>query len=198
MTPPIELDTLEQIVENADAVEVFVLLRQVIWARDSKQNPHVTRILMNTADGMISKCLVGRVSESLRSSLEVALLLAAHVFLYAVLRKIPPAGNLLQTLLARLELHMKSFTPNLESPVEVHAWLWLLFAGFLVESSNPQLRSNKFALQLELFCRSSAILDRGFVVHTLKEFLWVEAACMGPLEGFLGRFPASRSGIKKR
>lgn len=194
----IELDTLEQIVENADAVEVFVFLRQVIWARDSKQNPHVTRILMNTADGMISECLVVGLADSLRSSLEVALLLGAHVFLYAVLRKVPPAGMLLQTLLARLELHMKSFTPNLESSAEVHAWLWLLFVGFLVESSNPQVRSNKFSLQLELFCRSSAILDRGFLVHTLKEFLWVETACMGPLEGFLDRFPASRNGIKKR
>ncbi|RVX67815.1 hypothetical protein B0A52_07743 [Exophiala mesophila] len=196
--PRIKLDALEQEVEDADTVEVFALLRHVIWARDTHKSPHVIRILMNTADWKMSECLVGGASEHPRTSLEVALLLGAHVFLYAVLRKVPPAGILLQTLLARLELHLKSFAPNPESSVEIHAWLWLLFVGLVVESSNPRVRSNKFALQLEVFCRSTAILDRGFMVETLKDFLWAEAACIEPLEGFLDLLPASRNSIMKR
>jgi len=184
----IRLDHVEQISRDIQIAEIFMILHQVILAREHHLGPNTVRILMNVADEKILRRLARSSTKESQSSFSVALLLGAHLFLYAALRQVPPAGLLLQTLLARLEQHLKGLSFNPDSRGEIHAWLWLLFVGMLVESSSRPSAPRTFTIRLEVFCRAHAILKVEAVIHVLEKFLWLESACLQPSIEFWDRF----------
>jgi len=187
MASRIQLDHLEQISMDAQIAEIFMILHKVILAQEYHVGPHEVRILMNVADDQLLRDLARHSAKELQCSFSIALLSGAHLFLYAALRQVPPGGLLLQTLLARLEGHLKSLTFNPDSRGEVHAWLWLLFVGMLVESSGRPSVPTTFTIRLEVFCRAHAILDVEAVMHVLKKFLWLDSACLQPSIEFWAR-----------
>lgn len=187
-----KFDHLKDISNDPKVVEVFVLLRTVILAQQYQAGPNPVRILMNVADEMILKSIANS-SKNPRSSFRVALLQGAHLFLYAILRTVPPGGLLLQTLLTRLHTQLKNLFLNSKSRNQINAWLWLLFVGMLVESSNEASGHSEFTLRLEVFCHAYALEDKGHIVEVLQQFLWLEEACLLQAETFFRRLTSTKA-----
>lgn len=102
---------------------------------------------------------------------------ASHLFLYHVIREIPPSSQILFLLAERLkdaiEIQLNGWW---ESTDEKKVWLlWMLFIG----SATTAGRYERwwFVEQIQRICRELLIIDVEGLIIALKRVLWQEAWC---------------------
>jgi hypothetical protein len=181
------VDEFMDIANGLQVAKVFMMLRRVNPPKGHKAGTNTNRMLMNMADHTILCELARDPIVHQNPSLQTAMLAAAHLFLYAVIRQVPPTGLLLKILLARLEMYLDHLSSAMVSQSEIRALLWMLFVGMVVECLPQAAPPGNFAARLEVLCRAHQWLDGKSLIENLKRFLWVDSACVRPLEEFLTR-----------
>jgi hypothetical protein len=106
---------------------------------------------------------------------DTPLKMALHLFLYLVIREIPPYSqlylHLVQRLCAAIELHGGGWW---EATEERKIWLlWMLFMGGAAAAGEQERWW--FVIKMSILCRELAIWSQDDLKSTLKRVLWQDA-----------------------
>lgn len=135
----IGIEAVDELESNPHHLEIFATIRLAIRSQASATvSPHIIRVLFNTADTCILNCLYGKgealdtVSPSHGQKRVSALLVAAQIFLYIVLRRVPATSPLIRILCERLRKALDG-THSIGETWAGHypALLWVSFVGVL-------------------------------------------------------------------
>jgi len=197
LPPLLELDSAENrpfdssITERnpKDVAYIFSLLRRALLASKS---PEAQYSLLHDADCSILRYL--SLERDTRSDIvkrTLALVLAAHVFMYATLRHVPPKSTLMRRMVTRLQHTME------ESLAAGNMWvsrkpalMWIAFIGILgvgvaEVSTEGQWFSSFFESAACADSGANCVLGDCDVREILSAFLWDEGYCQPVLAAAL-------------
>ncbi|KAI2463960.1 hypothetical protein F4781DRAFT_425926 [Annulohypoxylon bovei var. microspora] len=178
-----------------ERVEIFTRLRQLLLARQSLTvSPENQLILLNVVDELILQYLyrdcVDDVSDSRRRS--CSLVLAAHVFMYVTLRRVPPRSPLIRRICMRLQGTVGIAPTAGQTWTENQAaLLWIAFVGLLGTGEGEWAETcptgqsflHLFRSVIRAYPRDLH-LGVGNLRGILSAFLWDESYCQ-PLLAWL-------------
>ncbi|KAH6667055.1 hypothetical protein F5X68DRAFT_279340 [Plectosphaerella plurivora] len=208
---PDDADPLEERQDMAAARVIFMLLRQAICAHASSIPVTVAsiRVIMTTADVRMLEFLFpdsdtsshGKAQSPSRlagNSPVTALVLAAHVFLYVVLRHVPTTSQLLRILCGRLRNFLQQGPRVLPAAYVVDAWtgnaaflVWIAFAGVVGSGWSRQNADNAEWFRSLFYSAVLRAGDEGVISSAydddalealLETFLWTDTECGTALE----------------
>lgn len=186
-----ELPSLEHvadIIPGGDEVKrSFILLRRALlvcsWNAASLE---IVRLHMHIADMSILHLLFEEKEKLLLQGPLRSLLLAAHVFLYVMMRQVPKNGAVARTLVHRLEESIRLGQMSLDLWGDhLSALIWVLFVGAAV--CEPPIEGNAkpwMWLQFINICRSMLPTTKEALMNVLKKFLWSDKGCASFLDRF--------------
>lgn len=157
---------------------IFLFLRQAILCKRYKVCvPNGVRIIFNIADCHILDHLSTE-PVSPDAHRFKTLLLATHVFIYAVKRQMPKGGAIVSILIERLKLSLQA------SGVYVMAWAdhlpalaWVLFIGAATSEGANEENSEWFSSRLQFVVHLMQIRNKAQLLDRLKMFVWTEDCC---------------------
>lgn len=171
-------------------LQVFLTIRQAIWSQASATvSPHTIRVLGNTADTLILETLFGKsLNDDVLSPSQKrisALLIAAQIFLYIVIRQVPATSSLIRILCGRLHEALGDTSSVRETWTSHYpTLLWISFVGVLGTGSTDEKEGTQWYMSLlESTFRQVPDLgkgesrEQGRLRHILSNFLWEESSC---------------------
>jgi hypothetical protein len=175
-------DNLRFLGESDDQiVPTFSLLRRGIIAQDQVLGPSHVRVVMVVAEHRLLEALVARGDTPQQHSLTRALLTAAHLFLYLVLRKSPSRGPVVRVLVKRLMEAIDRISSEALVQAHTYAIVWILFVGFLSElepSEGAFQHQSRFSPRLYTVCHILGLRRKQEIEDILRMFLFKDDACM--------------------
>lgn len=116
--------------------------------------------------------------------------IAMHIYLYVVIRHIPPESQIITTFLHRMRAAVKLGQPSgWNTKVDENAWfLWLLFVGFGVSTT---LGDSKWFLErlAEQYEACPGVGGNYPFIELLKRVLWHEVWCKEQYKRLIGLLP---------
>ncbi len=141
------------------------------------------RTLFNVVEGSILQRLYQDCTEASDNSRRShALVLAAHIFMYVTLRRVPPNSPVVRRMCARLQTTI-GWSPSASEvwTEKIESLLWIAFVGLLgvgeVARASPQGQwfLNLFRSTVKRWLE--VYQERGTLRGTLSAFLWEETHC---------------------
>jgi hypothetical protein len=168
------LDSLGYGVETVK--KVFSILRQAMLSRRYESvSPDSIRIILNHADHAILNHLHDECTSVDVYQFKV-LIMATHVFIYAILRQLPPNGPLVGVLLTRLGDELSNKLSNIDVWGDhLSVLLWALYVGASVSSKRIGGKSAWFSARLRHVVQQLHLRTKLEVEECLQTFLWTEA-----------------------
>ena len=165
----------------------FILLRrcQLLSSRNSA-TPEIIRLHMHIADTYILNLLFDETDGGLLQETSRTLLLAAHFFLYLMLRQIPKNGAVAKVMLHRLESSIRQgqTAPKVWKD-RLPALLWVLFVG--ATSCKPPAEGISKHWMWERLRDVSRLIrpaSKESLTNVFRDFLWSEKICSPFLDEF--------------
>ena len=134
---------------------------------------------MHIADSYILHLLFGEEERELLQGPLRPILLAAHVFLYLMMRQVPKNGAVMRALVHRLDnsIQMRQTEPSVWEN-HLPALLWVLFVGAVAQEPLVEgIAKHWMKTQLRDTCRLLVPATKESIRDTLKGFLWCEKSC---------------------
>lgn len=179
VTREAETPSLSQFDDLGQAAEIlksiFPYLRQAILCRKYRiAAPNGIRVILNVAEFHILDHIEDE-AHSPRDHRFKTLILAAHVFLYAGLRQLPPMGALIRIMLDRLrdalgagEIMAETWRDHLSD------LLWVLSVGAAASPKDRYETGLWFSSRLELVLRLLQIRTRTALEAVLQRYVWAD------------------------
>ncbi|KAK8073955.1 hypothetical protein PG994_004854 [Apiospora phragmitis] len=182
-TQPLDSSITES--NSDEVVGIFSRLRQALLARQSLMlSSEDQQSLLNDADFCILQYLP-QARDTLPDATKRtrALVLAAHVFMYATLRQVPPKSTLMRRMVTRLQYAVgESLAAQNIWAGQKRALVWIAFVGMLgtgVGEACPQERwfLNLITCAACAHSRADYVLCNRDIRQICSAFLWDEAYC---------------------
>ncbi len=170
-----------------DILRIFSALRLAICAkRSGSVSPNSIRTILNLEEHRLLEKFYGDSFEGISTSdqsVVTAIALAAHLFLYVILRQVPTNIPLVRTMSSRMQKSIQKMTETQRTTPEYAAALeWVACVGILgtwTGASEISVESIYFTTLLENSWHdsNSAVYDTAELGQRLSQFLWDAEHC---------------------
>lgn len=154
---------------------VFILLRQAVLCRHyGLGTPNEIRIILNVAEIEILDQLQDDFQTLEQQPFRI-LVLAFHLFLYAVMRQLPWDGTMINLLLDRLHEAVEKYNVNiLVWQNHIPVLLWVFFVGSVVSQKDNSGKGLWFSEQFDVLCGLLHLENKLQIERQLQCFVWDE------------------------